>query len=243
MGGRVYIKHVQVDWSAEAKGKVVDWELQKLRWGKPSSASRIRRLLISHIFIFIIILTATTTTIATTMLFRRRRRSPLSHLLDIDNLHIRGDEELRLPVFTKMMTVVKMMMVCDDVFDEDDVWIVNTWSDCAGMITIATLVITIVSENPASPQVRILIHIAVVIWKTMIMTKPCRCHHPKNKPCKCHHPDDFDEGERVLSGDRGGNRDYLLRWRERVFEGFFSHLMMLMILNQTQAKGWRQRWQ
>ena len=31
------------------------------------------------------------------------------------------------------------------------------------------------------------------------------------KPCRCHHPDDFDEGERVLSGDRGGNGDYLLR--------------------------------
>ena len=48
-------KTIQIEWSAEAKGKVVDWELQKLRWGKPSSASRIQRLLISHIFIFIII--------------------------------------------------------------------------------------------------------------------------------------------------------------------------------------------
>ena len=127
--------------------------------------------------------------ITTTMVYRRRRRSPLSHLLDIDNLHIRGDEELHLPVSTKMMTVVKMMMVCDDVFDDDDRWFVNTWSDCAGMITIATLVITIVSENPASPQVRILIHSAVDIWKTKMMTKPC--HYPMTKPCRCHHPDGF----------------------------------------------------
>merc|ERR1712200_331574 len=53
-------------------------------------------------------------------------------------------------------------------------------TDCAGMITIATLVITIVSENPASPQVRILIHSAVDIWETM-MTKILRCHHPMTK--------------------------------------------------------------
>ena len=56
----------------------------------------------------------------TDRVYRRRRRSPLSHLLDIDNLLIRGDEELRLPVSPKMMTVVKMMMVCDDVYDDDD---------------------------------------------------------------------------------------------------------------------------
>ena len=37
----------------------------------------------------------------------------------------------------------------DDESSDDN----NVWSDCAGMITVAALVVTIISENPASPQV------------------------------------------------------------------------------------------
>ena len=41
----------------------------------------------------------------------------------------------------------------DDDDDDESIDDNNVWSDCAGMITVAALVVTIISENPASPQV------------------------------------------------------------------------------------------